>query len=103
MGKILTDAQRKDCSFMFAVVDATVLEYGSALLDCGHESDGSCIAHDANLGIVMCHECADKMYAKDKQVAESFLKEIQKCRSCDSKKKQEECATMPSEEVIFNN
>jgi hypothetical protein len=40
-GKYLSKEQRMDSNFIFAVIDATIAEWGRARLDCGHETDGT--------------------------------------------------------------
>lgn len=61
--KILSDEERKKVDFVFAVLDGTIAEYGRALLDCGHETNGrrvGAIKDEKDRYFLYCFECFDK-------------------------------------------
>jgi hypothetical protein len=65
MAKYLSIEQRKNPDFIFAVIDATIAEYGRAKLDCGHETDGRIIVLVPQLDgtyLAVCNGC-EKVYA----------------------------------------
>ena len=61
--KYLTDEERKCAKFLLAVLDATIAQYGSATLDCGHDTDGKRVAankDEQGRYYLVCFSCFDK-------------------------------------------
>jgi hypothetical protein len=74
--KYLSDEERKCSHFIFAVIDATIAEYGKAILDCGHETDGKCICLDKDEQgryWAMCKDCFNKIprTKEDKKIVDT--------------------------------
>ena len=81
--KYLSDEERKCSKFLFAVIDATIAEYGRAILDCGHETDGKCICLDIDEHgryWSYCRDCFREIppHTKDGNKIENVEKEVRK-------------------------
>ena len=72
MARVLSKEQRMDSNFIFAVIDATIADYGRARLDCGHETDGRVIVLIPQLDktyLAVCTNCEDEFMKKSKEEA----------------------------------
>lgn len=67
MNNYLSDEDRKDQQKIFEAVDYAVAKYGKAILDCGHETDGSIIGLvplEGGIHIAVCDDCFSKIASK---------------------------------------
>jgi len=70
MEKFLTDKERENVNYIFAVLDGTIAEYGYAILDCGCETNGKrvgAIRDSEGRWFLYCFPCFDR-YVKENNI-----------------------------------
>jgi hypothetical protein len=90
--KYLTDEERKCSNFVFAVLDATIAQYGSAILDCGHDTDGKRVGgykDEQGRYYLVCFPCFDK-YVKDNNI-KLEVEDVQRTTSLNPNCKEGKC------------
>lgn len=69
MDDYLSDEDRKDQKKVFMAIDYAIAKYGKAILDCGHETDGSIVGlipTENGIHIAVCDSCFDKIASEMK-------------------------------------